>query len=229
MTLARRVGARGAVIFSARHPIHSRGYSLSVFRLFLGLVLPLALLATPSRAPVRAQAPSAPSAPRAERAVGAQRSLKPPVTPRRAFLYSLFVPGAGQVALGRQGVGGAFFLSEGLALALVHRSAEDLRLARQFQGDSVPATYQVDAGGQSVIGADGRPTVATWTVNRYSAARMRARRTHYEDWLAVAIFNHLFAGADAFVAAQLWDLPARVGVQRAPDGSAAVVATLRFR
>ena len=226
--LWRAASAPGTDILSARHPIHPRGYSLSVFRLFLGLVLPLVLLATPSRAPVRAQAP-APGAPRAARAVGVQQSLKPPVTPRRAFLYSLFVPGAGQVALGRQGVGGAFFLSEGLALALVHRSAEDLRLARQFQGDSVPASYQVDAVGQPVIAADGRPAVATWTVSRYSAARMRARRTHYEDWLAVAIFNHLFAGADAFVAAQLWDLPARVGVQRAPDGSAAVVATLRFR
>ena len=156
-------------------------------------------------------------------------ALKPPVTPRRAFLYSLFVPGAGQAALDRPYVGGVFFAAEGLSLALVHRSAEDLRLARQFRGDSVPETYKVDATGQPVLGDDGRPTVATWTVSRYSAARMRARRTHYEDWIAVLIFNHLFAGADAFVAAQLWDLPARVGVRTAPDGSPALVATLRFR
>jgi hypothetical protein len=144
-------------------------------------------------------------------------------------LYSLFVPGAGQAALQRHAWGGAFFLMEGLSLSLVYRSAEDLRLARQFRADSVPESYQVDAGGQPVLGADGRPVVATWSVSRYSAARVRARRTHYEDWIAVVIFNHLIAGADAYVAAQLWDLPARVGVRPAPDGTTAHVATLNFR
>lgn len=187
-------------------------------------VAPLAMFAMPSLAPAQV-----PDAPRVGQPAGVQQSLKPPVTPRRAFLYSLLVPGAGQAALNRHFVGGAFFLAEGLSLALVHRSAEDLRLAIQFRSDSVPSTYQVDATGQAVMGTDGRPVVATWSVSRYSAARVRARRTHYEDWLAVVIFNHLFAGADAFVAAQLWDLPARVGVGTAPDGSTAVVATLRFR
>lgn len=176
--------------------------------------------------PLRAQAPDAP---RAQRPVGAQRSLKPPVSAGRAFLYSFLVPGAGQAALDRNVAGGVYFLMEGLSLAMVHRSAEDLRLARQFRGDSVPATFQLDGTGQPVLGSDGRPTVATWDVIRYSPSRIRARRTHYEDWLAVVIFNHLFSGADAFVAAQLWDLPARVGVRAAPDGSTALVASLGFR
>lgn len=130
-------------------------------------------------------------------------AFTPPVTPRRAFLYSLAVPGAGQAALGRQFWGGAFFLAEGLSLALVYRTAEELRLARQFRADSVPLTYKVDDAGQPVLGSDGRPSVDTWSVSRYSAARVRARRTHYEDWVAVLIFNHLIAGADAYVAAHL--------------------------
>ena len=99
----------------------------------------------------------------------------------------------------------------------------------QFRADSVPATYKVDATGQQMLGADGRPVPDSWAVSRYSAARVRARRTHYEDWIAVVIFNHLISGADAYVAAQLWDLPARVGVRGAPDGRPAVVATLNFR
>ena len=179
-----------------------------------------------SRTPLVAQQPEAP---RVVPPAGVAPELKPPVTPRRAFLYSLFVPGAGQSALNRHVAGGVFFLTEGLSLALVHRSAEDLRLAREFRGDSLPATYQVDAVGQPVLGADGRPVVGTWSVGQYPPARVRARRTHYEDWIAVLIFNHLFSGADAFVAAQLWDLPARVGVRPAPDGQPAVVATFRFR
>lgn len=193
------------------------------------------LLSAPTTA-AQAQAPGSPapvpragvSAPSATARTDST-TYKPPVTPRRAFLYSLAVPGAGQAALGRQFWGGAFFLAEGLSLSLVYRSAESLRLARQFRADSVPLTYQVDAAGQPVLASDGRPAVATWSVSRYSAARVRARRTHYEDWVAVLVFNHLIAGADAYVAAQLWDLPARVGVRAAPDGRPAVVASLTFR
>ncbi len=193
-------------------------------RLFTALLT--AALAIPSPGRLRAQASGTPLA---ETPAGVSAALKPPVTPRRAFLYSLFVPGAGQAALGRQAWGGAFFLAEGLSLALVYRSAEELRLARQFRVDSVPAAYTVDAAGQLVLGNDGRPTVASWTVSRYSAARVRARRTHYEDWIAVVLFNHLIAGADAYVAAQLWDLPARVALRTSPAGSPAVTATLNFR
>ena len=183
-------------------------------------------LAVPSREPMLAQTTGAPAV---QRPAGVSPALKPPVTPRRAFLYSLFVPGAGQAALDRHAWGGAFFLAEGLSLALVYRSAEDLRLARQFRADSVPARYRVDAAGLPVLGDNGLPVVVSMSVSRYSAARVRARRTHYEDWLAVVIFNHLIAGADAYVAAQLWDLPARVALRAAPDGNAAVVATLNFR
>ncbi len=199
------------------------------------VVLCTLLLAAPPSA-AWSQATGAPApAPRA--GVSAPRNdarddttaYKPPVTPRRAFLYSLAVPGAGQAALGRQFWGGAFFLAEGLSLALVYRTAEELRLARQFRADSVPLTYQVNSAGEPVLASDGRPAVATWSVSRYSAARVRARRTHYEDWVAVLIFNHLISGADAYVAAQLWDLPARVGLRTAPDGRPAVVASLKFR
>jgi len=42
----------------------------------------------------------------------------------------------------------------------------------------------------------------------------------------VIAFNHLFAGADAFVAAQLWDLPARIGVGASP-GELRLEARLR--
>jgi hypothetical protein len=212
--------------------------------LLLCWIAGLTFAVTGTGTPACAQSVGGTGTPRAERPAGAARnrraagtptrdvdslSLKPPVTPRRAFLYSLAIPGAGQAALERHFWGGAFFLAEGLSLALVYRSAEDLRLARHFRADSVPETYQVDASGQPILGGDGRPAVATWTVSRYSAARVRARRTHYEDWLAVLVFNHLIAGADAYVAAQLWDLPARVGVRTAPDGQPAVVASLRFR
>lgn len=204
---------------------------LSLSSACLGAVLFVAGSA-PLSAPLLAQGAGAPRQPAPVGAVatrGDTQAVKAPVTPRRAFLYSLAIPGAGQAALGRHFWGGAFFLTEGLSLALVYRTAEELRLARQFRADSVPETYQLDATGQPVLGGDGRPVAATWFVSRYSAARVRARRTHYEDWLAVLVFNHLIAGADAYVAAQLWDLPARVGVRAAPDGRPALAASVSFR
>jgi hypothetical protein len=66
--------------------------------------------------------------------------------------------------------------------------------------------------------------VAEFARNRYDAERVRARRTHFEDWIAFLIFNHLFSGADAFVSAQLWDLPTEIGVEPAGRGG-----TLAFR
>lgn len=154
--------------------------------------------------------------------------LRPPVSPRRAFLTSLILPGAGQARLDRPVAGGVFLLIEAAALTLRHRSAEDLRLARSFSRDSTPLTYQVDpATGIVARDLDGNPVVATWERSRYSEAWVRTRRLHVEDWTAVLIFNHLFAGADAFVAAQLWDIPEKVGVRNTPFGPA-LVATFSF-
>ncbi len=156
-------------------------------------------------------------------------SSGPPISPRRAFLYSLLLPGAGQARLDRQTSGAMFFLVEVAALTLVHRSAEDLRIARSFSGDSMPLRYRIDATtGLAERDANGAPIVDAWSVPRYDGAFVRTRRQHYEDWLAVVIFNHLFAGADAFVAAQLWDLPAKVSLRQTSDGPL-LQATIRFR
>jgi hypothetical protein len=45
--------------------------------------------------------------------------------------------------------------------------------------------------------------------------------------MAVIAFNHLFAGADAFVSAQLWDMPVQISALPSATG-AMLVATVRF-
>jgi hypothetical protein len=157
--------------------------------------------------------------------------LVPPVTARRAFLYSLAIPGLGQAALDRKIVGGTFFLIEAVAIAITRRSAEDLRLARAFKGDSVPLTYAVDPVTGVVPRVNGVPVVATWKQNGYTEELVKSRKLLLEDWVAVIIFNHLISGADAFVAAQLWDLPARVALRAYPvrGGGAGLAASFRFR
>ena len=153
----------------------------------------------------------------------------PPIAPGRAFLYSLLLPGAGQAKLDRATAGGMFLLIEAVGLALVHRSAEDLRIARTFAGDSMPLRYVTDpVTGLPARSSAGALQVAEWSVPRYTEAYVRTRRLHYEDWLAVLVFNHLFAGADAFVAAQLWDLPVRLGITPTATG-AQISASFRRR
>jgi hypothetical protein len=162
----------------------------------------------------------------------AKPGVQPPITPGRAFLYSLAIPGLGQAALDRRYTGAGFFLVEAFSLALVYRSAEDLRLVKSFLGDSVPLTYKVDPStGIAERNNNGDPVVATWRVSGYTPALLKARRLQVEDWIAVVIFNHLFAGADAFVAAQLWDLPSHVALRAAPlpGGGTSVSMSLRFR
>ena len=77
--------------------------------------------------------------------VAAPDTLGPPISPRRAFLYSLLLPGAGQARLDRQMAGGMFFFVEIAAITLAHRSAEDLRIACSFAGDSMPLRYRINA------------------------------------------------------------------------------------
>ncbi len=154
--------------------------------------------------------------PRPALLVGTKGAL--PLSARRAFLYSLAMPGLGQSRLQR-GTAGALFASVELAaVVMVRRSSADLREARRYQTDSLPAQFTVQ---ESTLGKSG--TVSP----RFGADLVRTRRLHVEDWLAAIAFNHLLSGADAFVSAQLWDMPVRMTVTPM-QGGAAVVASVSF-
>ena len=142
----------------------------------------------------------------------------PPLTPKRAFLYSALLPGFGQSRLDR-GTSGALFASVELAaMVMVRRSGMNLREARRYQIDTLPAEYRV--AGSSV------EKTGTFT-NQFTRDLVRTRRLHVEDWLAVLAFNHLFAGADAFVSAQLWNVPVELAAIPRPSG-AVFVASIRY-
>lgn len=132
----------------------------------------------------------------------------PPLSPRRAFVYSLLLPGFGQSRLGRPGAGALFVFTESLAIGMLRESMADLREARLFRRDSL-----------EYIGND--PVTGTPIMHRnaYNDELISIRRGHVEDWVAFLIANHLFAGADAYVAAHLWDLPSQVNVSQTSAGT----------
>ena len=144
-------------------------------------------------------------------------STRPPIGPGRAFLYSFLVPGLGQSRLDRGTSGTNYIAFEAFGAAMATKAAYDLRLAREHRHDAIIESYKVNsATGLPEVNAAGTPIPADTIRNRYLGNRVKARRTHLEDWVAVLIFNHLFSGADAFVSAQLWDLPVHVGFRAAP-------------
>lgn len=144
--------------------------------------------------------------------------LTPPLSPRRAFLYSAMLPGFGQSRLDR-GTSGALFASVELAaFAMVRRSRAELREVRRYRTDTLPGDFTTD--GATIVKSGSFTT-------RFSADLEKTRRLHVEDWVAAMAFDHLFAGADAFVAAQLWDVPVSLSAIPRPDG-AVFVATIRF-
>lgn len=50
------------------------------------------------------------------------------------------------------------------------------------------------------------------------SANTSAKRQEVEDWLVLWVFNHLFAGAEAYVSAHLQDFPADLEVRAFPGG-----------
>jgi hypothetical protein len=136
----------------------------------------------------------------------------------------------GQAALDRKYTGAAFFLIEAMSWALLRRSADDERIAKAFVGDSVPQTYAIDpTTGLAQRDGHGNPVVATWSSTHYSPDLVRARALHVEDWVAVILFNHLFSGADAYVAANLWDLPQHLGMRATPLPRGGAVVSFSFK
>jgi hypothetical protein len=117
------------------------------------------------------------------------------------------IPGYSQAVLGRPTAGALFVLTEAIAIAMLRESQADLNEARRFQSDSV-VTIGFDP-------ANGTPITA---VNAYTQHLVDVRRSHVEDWIAFIIANHLFAGADGYVAAHLWDLPTQISVEPKHDG-----------
>jgi hypothetical protein len=185
------------------------------------LALPLMASAQVTGDTTRARADSSrrvPSTMGALRQTGPD-SLRAPVSPGRAFLTSLFVPGLGQSRLGRQLPGAIYAGIEVMSIVMLLKAQNDLRIARGASRDVVVNRYRVDpATGAPIVDENGRFVPQDTVPNRFDTERVEARRTQVEDWIAVLAFNHLFAGADAFVASLLWDLPARVGARHLPRG-----------
>jgi TatD DNase family protein len=145
---------------------------------------------------------------------------KPPLSPRQAFLVSFMVPGLGQARLDRTTSGALFAGVEMGAVLMLRRSLENLRDVRSASSDTLPGNFTVDPSTGQL-----RPTGSV--PPRFEASMERSRKLFVEDWIAAIVFNHLIAGADAFVSAQLWDVPRTIAVVPTRQGLA-LTASIRW-
>ena len=106
-------------------------------------------------------------------------------------------------------------LVEAISISMITESAADLREARRMRGSGIVVSY---------VGSTGEAITPDTVARRFDDGYVRTRQSHVEDWIAFLIANHLFSGADAYVAANLWDVPAQLGVRATPRGVLARVA-----
>jgi hypothetical protein len=57
---------------------------------------------------------------------------------------------------------------------------------------------------------------------------VKSHTQELQDWIALLVFNHLMAGAEAYVSAHLYDFPVGLQLQRLPGGAAGVAVRVRF-
>lgn len=191
----------------------------------LSRALPIAALLLAAPAAARAQRPDsarvAPPVRRADTATvisvldTAVGRFTPPLSPRRAFVYSLIAPGYAQTVLGRPTATAVFVLAEAVAAVMIFESSAGLREARRIARDTV------------FLGTDPQTGLPVTGPTDFPRSLVRSRQAQVEDWLAILLANHLFAAADAYVAAHLWDVPARVS-PRVESRQIRVGAEVRF-
>lgn len=58
---------------------------------------------------------------------------------------------------------------------------------------------------------------------------VRSHEQEREDWIVLLLFNHIMAGAEAYVSAHLYDFPAALKIQRLPGGGTGIGVTIPLR
>lgn len=125
--------------------------------------------------------------------------IPPPVSPLGAMWRSMLLPGWGQAVMGRRVTGAAFVFWEGLTLTMTVKAARQLHYWRSQED---PPGTETDI--------------------------VKAKKQELQDWAVLLVFNHLLAGAEAFVSAEFWDFPAQLETRSLPGGRTGVGLRLQI-
>lgn len=163
-------------------------------------ILPALVFAVASAGTAEAQQRPEPAIPTA-----ADTAAAPTITARGALIRSLVLPGWGQSYVGSPGRGSIYFAMEAGSLWMALKTHRELREARDLQ---------------AFMRETGR------LPEDEKLGLLNAREEQFEDWAFLSGFIFLFAGADAYVAAQLADFDERVGVRPTRSGGVQLEARI---
>ncbi len=160
------------------------------------------------------------------------------ISPAKAFLRSLLVPGWGEASAHSYVRGGIFFAIETVSDYMLIKTIAKLNSAKSWE--NVRRTFVTDSfwtrAGQDSVFADSiaRRGGLELAIDSVPAVRdahglVRSRKKQREDWITLAIFWTLAGGADAYINAQLSDFPTAIQIEPRSGGGLEIRAVLPAR
>jgi hypothetical protein len=178
--------------------------------LFFALILTLAPESATAQDPAQPVLPTLPPV-----AADVQEPLI--VTPGKAFLRAILIPGWGHASIDEHTRGGFYFLTESAAAWMMVRTRVRLGAAKDARDLQVAQVHaRLAAQGitdpVAILAAEDEDAAVT-------AARdlVESRSQQFEDWLVFGVFMVFLGGADAFVSAHLKDFPEPLRVRVGPS------------
>jgi hypothetical protein len=151
------------------------------------------------------------------------------ITPARAFVRSLLVPGWGQFSMGATLRGSIYASLQGASAVMLAKTQikisdarNDASTLRKTAVDSLIAFAQARKD-TALIRKYSNPDSVTEVANTTFAVAdkeslVKARVKQREDWITYFLFFTLASGVDAFVGAHLSDFPGTVTAEPIPAG-----------
>lgn len=169
------------------------------------------------------------------------------ISPGKAFLRSVLVPGWGQFSVHANTRGVVFVALQSTSWYMLvktlnrlsdaqNRAADSLKFARAWVSDTLHAHVAASTDTAFVRRMSNPDTfkievnAAADTVAAVKATRalVNSREQQRQDWITYTLFLTLASGVDAFVAAHLADFPATITTRRELNGAYQVKLTVPF-
>lgn len=161
------------------------------------------------------------------------------ISPGKAFLRSVLVPGWGQLSVGAEKRAAVFVALQSASYYMLVKTIKKLADAQDRQNqfrsvfsDTLRARMQRDTAlNRRLSSADSfRVAVEADSSVISTGSLVNSRRQQRQDWIAYTLFLTLASGVDAFVAAHLADFPAVITARPAtPRGGMEIEVAVPLR
>jgi len=155
-------------------------------------------------------------------------ALFAPVTPSKAFLRAVLVPGWGHASIGTHTRAGFYFALEATTAYGLLRTRTRLNEVTA-RADFRESVLREDLAAQGIVEFDEIESALEADARLDNLRDLEdSRRQQREDWAALGIFLLLLSGADAFVSAHLQDFPEPIQIEAMPVGNGRIEVGVRI-